>query len=87
MTMIWWIGLTATSCISDAVSTSPNDILTFSRDTVSFDTVFTDLGTPTARLIVANRAKKRNRHFLDTSQESGFQLPHQRRRSERQRLP
>lgn len=58
MTMIWWIGLTATSCISDAVSTSPNDILTFSRDTVSFDTVFTDLGTPTARLIVANRAKK-----------------------------
>lgn len=58
MTMIWWIGLTAISCISDAVSTSPNDILTFSRDTVSFDTVFTDLGTPTARLIVANRAKK-----------------------------
>lgn len=58
MTMVGWIGLIATSCISDAVSTSPTDILTFSRDTVNFDTVFTDLGTPTARLVVANRAKK-----------------------------
>lgn len=47
-----------TSCISDAMTTSPRDVLTFSRDTVSFDTVFTDLGTPTARLIVSNRAKK-----------------------------
>lgn len=56
--MVGWIGLIATSCISDAVSTSPTDILTFSRDTVNFDTVFTDLGTPTARLVVANRAKK-----------------------------
>lgn len=50
--------VTVTSCISDSVSTSPTDILTFSRDTVNFDTVFTDLGTPTARLVVANRAKK-----------------------------
>lgn len=58
LTIIGGIGLMSTSCISDAVSTSPNDILTFSRDTVNFDTVFTDLGTPTARLIVANRAKK-----------------------------
>ncbi len=58
MTMIGWIGLIATSCISDSISTSPTDILTFSRDTVNFDTVFTDLGTPTARLVVANRAKK-----------------------------
>ena len=47
-----------TSCINDSMTTSPNDILTFSRDTVDFDTVFTDLGTPTARLIVRNRAKK-----------------------------
>lgn len=46
------------SCINDVMTTSPNDVLTFSRDTVSFDTVFTDLGTPTARLIVSNRAKK-----------------------------
>jgi len=46
------------SCISDAISTSPSDVLSFSRDTVSFDTVFTDLGTPTARLVVRNPNKK-----------------------------
>lgn len=47
-----------TSCIDDSISSSPNDRLTFSRDTVNFDTVFTDLGTPTARLIVRNPNKK-----------------------------
>lgn len=52
------LGLILSSCISDAVSTSPSDTLAFSRDTVSFDTVFTGLGTPTARLIVFNRNKK-----------------------------
>lgn len=46
------------SCISDSFTTSPNDILAFSADTLSFDTVFTDLGTPTARLKVYNRASK-----------------------------
>lgn len=45
-------------CISDDFTTSPSDVLSFSTDTVSFDTVFTDLGTPTARLKVYNRAKK-----------------------------
>lgn len=45
-------------CISDDVSHSPSDILTFSADTLDFDTVFTDLGTPTARLLVINRAGK-----------------------------
>lgn len=58
LTIIAAMCVCATSCISDGVSTSSSDILTFSRDTVSFDTVFTDLGTPTARLVVANRAKK-----------------------------
>lgn len=47
-----------TGCISDSFTTSPNDVLSFSSDTVNFDTVFTDLGTPTARLKVYNRAKK-----------------------------
>lgn len=50
--------LSMTSCISDAMTTSSSDVLTFSRDTVDFDTVFTDLGTPTARLVVHNRASK-----------------------------
>ena len=46
------------SCIDDSFSTSPSDVLTFSTDTLSLDTVFTDLGTPTARLKVYNRASK-----------------------------
>lgn len=46
------------SCISDEVSYSPNDVLTFSADTLDFDTVFTDIGTPTARLLVFNRSGK-----------------------------
>ena len=46
------------SCISDDITTDPSARLSFSRDTVSFDTVFTDLGTPTARLQVFNRNNK-----------------------------
>ncbi|MBD5231795.1 MAG: hypothetical protein HDS66_06560 [Bacteroidales bacterium] len=46
------------SCIEDGFTTSPSDVLTFSTDTLNFDTIFTDLGTPTARLKVFNRAKK-----------------------------
>ncbi len=45
-------------CISDDFTNSPSDLLTFSADTLRFDTVFTDLGTPTARLKVYNRASK-----------------------------
>lgn len=47
-----------TGCISDDFTDSPSDLLTFSSDTLRFDTVFTDLGTPTARLKVYNRASK-----------------------------
>lgn len=46
------------SCIDDDFTTSSSDLLTFSTDTLSFDTVFTEQGTPTARLKVYNRAKK-----------------------------
>lgn len=46
------------ACISDDFTTSSAVRLGFSRDTVAFDTVFTDLGTPTARLKVFNREKK-----------------------------
>lgn len=51
-------GCLLTACIEDDFSTSPSDRLTFSTDTLSFDTVFTGQGTPTARLKVYNRAKK-----------------------------
>lgn len=46
------------ACISDDFTTSPGARLKFSTDTVSFDTIFTDLGTPTARLKVFNPDKK-----------------------------
>ena len=52
------VSASAVSCISDDFTTSPSDVLTFSSDTLRFDTVFTDLGTPTARLKVFNRASK-----------------------------
>lgn len=58
LTIAGLIGLISTSCINDEITTSSADILTFSRDTVDFDTVFTDLGTPTARLVVRNKASK-----------------------------
>ncbi len=47
-----------TSCIDDDFTTSTSDRLAFSVDTLSFDTIFTGTGTPTARLLVFNRAKK-----------------------------
>lgn len=49
---------TLQACISDDFTESPNVRLRFSTDTVAFDTVFTDLGTPTARLKVFNPEKK-----------------------------
>ncbi|MDE6296399.1 MAG: hypothetical protein K2L89_01000, partial [Muribaculaceae bacterium] len=58
MTIAGFFGLILASCISDAVTASSSANLSFSRDTVNFDTVFTDLGTPTARLIVFNHNKK-----------------------------
>lgn len=46
------------SCITDEFTDSPSDRLSFSTDTLSFDTVFTGVGTPTARLRIYNHAKK-----------------------------
>ena len=46
------------SCISDDITYSSDANLSFSTDTVSFGTIFTDLTTPTARLQVYNRNDK-----------------------------
>lgn len=46
------------SCIEDDFTTSPNDVLEFSTDTLSFDTVFTGEATATKRFLVYNRHKK-----------------------------
>ncbi|MBR1881524.1 MAG: hypothetical protein IJ808_00665 [Muribaculaceae bacterium] len=50
------VGLTA--CIDDDFSTSQNDLLTFSTDTVTFDTVISQQGTATKQFIVYNRGSK-----------------------------
>lgn len=52
------LSVSLVSCIDDDFTTSSSDRLTFSTDTLSFDTIFTGTGTPTARLLVFNRAKK-----------------------------
>ena len=49
---------TLTACIDDSYTTSASDVLTFSTDTVTFDTVVTQQGTVTKQFIVYNRAKK-----------------------------
>ena len=48
----------ATSCIEDGFTTSSSDLLEFSCDTLSFDTIFTEQGTPTKQFVVYNRHKK-----------------------------
>ena len=47
-----------TSCISDEFSTSTGDVLSFSTDTVKFDTVITRQGSPTKQFLVYNKSKK-----------------------------
>lgn len=47
-----------TACIDDSFTTSPNDTLEFSTDTVAFDTIFTNEGTSTRTLKVYNRSNK-----------------------------
>ena len=47
--------LLSASCISDDFTESSNANLSFSTDTVNFGAVFTDLTTPTARLLVFNK--------------------------------
>lgn len=64
-----------TACIDDDFTTSPGDVLEFSTDTVNFDTVFTDLPTPTRRLKVFNRSDKSLRISsikLGKGSDSGF---------------
>ena len=52
------MGLGLSSCIDDSFTTDPNDVLTFSVDTVKFDTVMTMKGTSTKQFIIYNRSKK-----------------------------
>lgn len=53
--------LLPTACIEDGFTTSPNDVLEFSVDTLSFDTIFTGETSATKRFLVYNRHKKQLR--------------------------
>lgn len=55
--LIGLVGL-FTACIDDSFTTSSNDVLDFSVDTISFDTIFTNEGTATRSLKVFNRSDK-----------------------------
>jgi len=50
--------LLLTGCIDDGFTTSSGDVLTFSTDTVAFDTVITLQGTATKQMVVYNRSSK-----------------------------
>lgn len=47
-----------TACIEDGYTTSSSDLLEFSTDTLSFDTTFTESGTPTRTFKVYNKHSK-----------------------------
>ena len=55
LALILAVALCLFSCKEERLSSDPNLKLTFSKDTVSFDTVFTTIGTATLRLMVYNR--------------------------------
>lgn len=56
--MLFVLFVFSISCIEDDFTTSSNDKLTFSTDTIAFDTIFTELATPTAKFMVYNKNKK-----------------------------
>lgn len=52
------IAMAMTGCINDEFTTSTSDLLSFSTDTVKFDTVITKQGSPTKQFLVFNKSKK-----------------------------
>ena len=66
------------SCSEDAdFSSNPSLHLEFSSDTISFDTLFTEVGSPTAKFVVRNRNKNALRISdvrLVSGGESGFSV-------------
>lgn len=47
-----------TACIDDSFTTSPHDVLSFSADTINFDTIFTNEGSATRSFKVYNHSNK-----------------------------
>ncbi|HEY9114915.1 MAG TPA: hypothetical protein VIN10_09440, partial [Bacteroidales bacterium] len=48
------VGLVFTSCKKDYIDTDPSIQLSFSNDSIIFDTVFTTLGSATYKLMIYN---------------------------------
>ena len=55
LAVILLVAISLFSCREEQLSSDPSLRLSFSKDTVSFDTVFTSIGTATLRLMVYNR--------------------------------
>ncbi|MGM9760363.1 MAG: hypothetical protein ACI30I_09690 [Parabacteroides sp.] len=75
---LWGICLlTACGELDDHYSTNPNLRLTFSTDTLSFDTVFTTVGTATRQFMIYNENKEAlnmESVLLASGGESGFRI-------------
>ncbi|HZV43445.1 MAG TPA: hypothetical protein VFF90_03145, partial [Saprospiraceae bacterium] len=52
--VILMLGLTLTSCYEEKLTTDPGDTVLFSTDTISFDTVLTEISTVTRYFKVYN---------------------------------
>ena len=51
------LAVSITSCNDERFSTNPTDVLEFSTDTLTFDTVFTTIGSSTSKILVYNNNK------------------------------
>ena len=53
--MLILVAIGFSACNDESFSSDPKDQISFSTDTLSFDTVFTDLGSATSKIVVYNR--------------------------------
>lgn len=71
------INVLVVSCQDEIYSTNPQDKLTFSCDTLTFDTVFTTVGSATSKIMIYNRTKnalKINHLGLAGGKDSPFKI-------------
>ena len=79
MRIIIWIVILGVflSCRKSSITTNPKDALTFSTDTLSFDTVFSSVGSTTAYFKIINPHQKKLRIsniLLASGENSQFRL-------------
>lgn len=71
------ITTTVTGCFTEEYATSPNEILSFSTDTVKFDTIYSEQGSSTKRFMIYNQNSKAviiSSISLTGGNESGFYI-------------